>query len=170
MLCTEAVVCWLWCVRQRQGQGGHAVSAAEVAAFNTWMQAGIGGPPAKARASQVFLGKMATAKGTHKTNRVYLSNPGKGAIVIWLNSNVADHVAINGGNNILYGYNQNSWLNGCGDTAQTRCHHNVDTIIWDADGLHAEKSIGNRACGIYYVGPNDAMAYLNKYIDDASKW
>jgi len=170
MLCTEAVVCWLWCVRQRPGHGGAAVSAAEKTNFDTWIQTGFVGPPAKARASQVFLGKMATAKGTHKTSRFYQSNPQKGAIVIWLNSNVADHVAINGGNNILHGYNQNSWLDACGDTAQTHCHHNVNKIIWDENGLHAQKSFGNRKCGIYYVGPKDAMAYFNKYVDEASKW
>jgi len=170
MLCTEAVVCWLWCVYQRVGHGGAAVSAAEKTNFDTWLQNGIVGPPATARYTQRFLGKMATAKGTHKTSRLYQSNPRKGAIVIWLNGNVAEHAAINGGDNLLNGYNQSNWLNGCIDAAQTHCSHNVDTIIWDGNGVHAEKSIGPMQCSIYYVGPKDAMAYFNQYVNDAAKW
>lgn len=171
MLCTEAVVCWLWRVRERQlaraAAPGAAVSAAEYTNFHNWLQAGFA---ATGRFSQRFLGRMATAKGTHKTYRLYQSSPQKGAIVIWLNTGVAQHAAINGGNNLLYGYNQSNWLDGCNDAASTHCHHNYDTIIWNGNGMQATKTNGLLPCGIYYVGPKDAMAYFNNYVNDSSKW
>lgn len=185
MLCTEAVVCWLWCVRVRERQLAHAaapdapdapkdpgaaVSADEATVFNTWLRAGFA---TTGRFSQRFLGRMATAEGTHKTSRLYQSNPRKGAIVIWLNTNVAQHAAIaaiNGGKNLLYGYNQSNWLKGCNNVAETHCHHGVNGINWDADGLYAEKSAGPMTCRIYYVGPKDAMNYFNLYVNDPSKW
>jgi hypothetical protein len=188
--CTNAVVCWLWCLTHDAFQAGTAMSGAN---RNVLRDDGIAyrnraaaevppghflnfiNPPGKQlRRTDLFLYNMATQKGSirwaHSIKILY-----QGMLVLWVDrtrdGRVA-HAGVNGGNNTIYGYNQGGayYKPQCGPHVAPpfpRPYHEHPQHHWCPRKASHMNWEGYK---IYTVSAADAMTFFNRYHDHLAMW
>ena len=175
--CTVAVVCWMWCVHfNSTNQKGRATpnvlqdngkANGEEGNFFDFIDHGQG---AYSKRTDVFLKKLATDKGSHigwKKGHMFR----QGCLVLWTKtgSNVCVHAGVNGGNNRIFGYNQNGKYYNPDCTTHTEPFHYKHT----GQGRHCQRrtqDINTTGYNVYTVGPNNAMTYFEDHKYDLTYW
>jgi len=149
--CTNAVVCWLWCLHHdaRQALSADPNRTVDNGIANgmngNFQQFLIGAGWAKMRNTTVFLKKMANAVGSRSRVMTTFSLR-RGSVVIWLpDSGVGhcSHAGVNGGGNVIYGYNQGGdfFKPNCSGARHAhgphaRCARRAEHISWHGYKLH----------------------------------
>jgi len=165
--CTNAVVYWLWCVAERR-------IVHDPGAFLTFLQnaAAGGGLGSTAR----FIAHMVRGTGTERTRRAgSVIKPWKGSLVVFMegrNAPLAAHACVNGGNNTLYGYNQQGWLAGCMHGAHSHCGggHPTSSITWDNYGYALSQGPAGHQYDLFTVKEFWAVRWFTNNRNDTSKW
>ena len=118
---------------------------------------------------------MVRATGTERSKPKKALTPNKGSIVVFMKekpSLIAAHACINGGEDTLYGYNQQGWLHNCAHGAHNHCvgGHPTSCIRWDDDGWAVRDDNQDDQYYLFTVKEYWAVKYFKKYKDESSKW